>query len=91
MRSLVSFIVGALFGLGLLISGMTDTTKVQGWLDIFGDWDPTLANAWVSGAWVRVPLISLVANKLSHVDEAARFGCARAVDHVEGAPDKGDD
>ena len=34
---------GALFGLGLLVSGMTDTTKVQGWLDIFGDWDPTLA------------------------------------------------
>jgi uncharacterized membrane protein YedE/YeeE len=43
MRALVSFAVGAIFGLGLLISGMTDTTKVQGWLDIFGDWDPTLA------------------------------------------------
>lgn len=43
MRILVSFIVGGTFGLGLLISGMTDTTKVQGWLDIFGDWDPTLA------------------------------------------------
>jgi uncharacterized membrane protein YedE/YeeE len=43
MRTLFSFIVGALFGLGLLISGMTDTTKVQGWLDIFGNWDPTLA------------------------------------------------
>ena len=43
MRSFVSFIVGALFGLGLLTSGMTDTTKVQGWLDIFGNWDPTLA------------------------------------------------
>lgn len=26
-----------------MISGMTDTTKVQGWLDIFGNWDPTLA------------------------------------------------
>ena len=43
MRAVVSFIVGALFGLGLLLSGMTDTTKVQGWLDVFGDWDPTLA------------------------------------------------
>lgn len=43
MRALVSFLVGSLFGLGLLISGMTDTTKVQGWLDIFGNWDPTLA------------------------------------------------
>ena len=43
MRSFVAFLVGGLFGLGLLISGMTDTTKVQGWLDIFGVWDPTLA------------------------------------------------
>jgi uncharacterized membrane protein YedE/YeeE len=43
MRAFVSFIVGALFGIGLLVSGMTDTTKVQGWLDVFGDWDPTLA------------------------------------------------
>jgi uncharacterized membrane protein YedE/YeeE len=43
MNAIVSFIVGAVFGVGLLISGMTNTTKVQGWLDIFGDWDPTLA------------------------------------------------
>ena len=43
MRMLFSFLTGCLFGAGLLISGMTDTTKVQGWLDIFGDWDPTLA------------------------------------------------
>ena len=34
---------GGLFGTGLFISGMTDTSKVQGWLDIFGNWDPTLA------------------------------------------------
>lgn len=43
MRGLVSLASGSLFGLGLLISGMVDTTRVQGWLDIFGDWDPTLA------------------------------------------------
>lgn len=43
MRTFYAALAGALFGIGLLISGMTDTTKVQGWLDIFGDWDPTLA------------------------------------------------
>ena len=43
MRNLAAFLVGGLFGAGLLISGMTDTTKVQGWLDFFGAWDPTLA------------------------------------------------
>lgn len=43
MRLLVSALSGSLFGLGLLLSGMTDTAKVQGWLDIAGNWDPTLA------------------------------------------------
>lgn len=42
-RTVFAALAGGLFGLGLLISGMTDTTKVQGWLDIFGAWDPTLA------------------------------------------------
>ena len=43
MRNIVAFVVGGLFGAGLLLSGMTNTQKVQGWLDVFGDWDPTLA------------------------------------------------
>jgi uncharacterized protein len=43
MRLLFSALSGALFGLGLFVSGMTDTTKVQGWLDVLGAWDPTLA------------------------------------------------
>lgn len=43
MRSLFAFAAGGLFGIGLWVSGMTDTRKVIGWLDIFGDWDPTLA------------------------------------------------
>ena len=43
MRLWIAAVCGALFGSGLLVSGMTDTRKVQGWLDVFGDWDPTLA------------------------------------------------
>ena len=43
MRILFAALSGGLFGAGLLVSGMVDTTKVQGWLDIFGAWDPTLA------------------------------------------------
>ena len=42
MRMLISLLAGALFGAGLHISGMTDTQKVQGFLDFFGAWDPTL-------------------------------------------------
>lgn len=43
MRNIFAFIAGGIFGAGLFISGMVDTAKVIGWLDIFGDWDPTLA------------------------------------------------
>lgn len=43
MRIIIALLSGALFGSGLFVSGMTDTTKVQGWLDVFGAWDPTLA------------------------------------------------
>ena len=42
MRLLFSLLAGSVFGLGLMVSGMTDTTKVQGFLDLFGAWDPTL-------------------------------------------------
>lgn len=43
LRLMFSALSGALFGAGLLVSGMVDTVKVQGWLDVFGAWDPTLA------------------------------------------------
>ncbi|MGJ8545090.1 MAG: DUF6691 family protein [Sulfitobacter sp.] len=43
MRAIFALAAGALFGAGLYISGMTDTDKVQGFLDFFGAWDPTLA------------------------------------------------
>lgn len=42
MRNAIALLAGAIFGMGLFLSGMTDTKKVQGFLDFFGDWDPTL-------------------------------------------------
>lgn len=42
-RLLLSFFAGGLFGLGLLISQMTNPQKVLAFLDVFGAWDPSLA------------------------------------------------
>jgi uncharacterized membrane protein YedE/YeeE len=42
MTSFVALISGIIFGLGLAVSGMTDTAKVQGFLDLFGNWVPDL-------------------------------------------------
>lgn len=40
--SLAALASGALFGAGLAMSGMTDPRRVLGFLDLFGDFDPTL-------------------------------------------------
>ena len=40
---LAEFIAGLIFGLGLILAGMTDPGKVIGFLDLFGAWDPSLA------------------------------------------------
>ncbi len=42
MQRISEFVVGLLFGLGLMLSGMTDPSKVVGFLDLFGEWDPSL-------------------------------------------------
>ena len=44
MKTIVSsFVVGLIFALGLGISGMTQPQKIISFLDIFGNWDPSLA------------------------------------------------
>lgn len=43
MRMLTSLIAGLVFGIGLIISGMTNPAKVLGFLDLTGLWDPSLA------------------------------------------------
>jgi len=56
MHSLSAFFVGVLFGAGLIVSGMTDPSKVIGFLDIAGFWDPSLGL--VMGGAVSVGLIA---------------------------------
>ncbi|HEY8039511.1 MAG TPA: DUF6691 family protein [Polyangiaceae bacterium] len=54
-RLVVAFVSGALFAVGLAVSGMTHPTKVIAFLDFAGDWDPSLA--FVMGAGVLVNLV----------------------------------
>jgi uncharacterized protein len=64
---LSAFAAGLLFGLGLVVSQMVNPGKVLAFLDIFGDWDPSLA--WVMGG-------ALAVSALGHLAATAR---ARAV------------
>lgn len=43
MSVFAAFAAGLVFGLGLILSGMTDPGKVIGFLDLLGNWDPSLA------------------------------------------------
>ena len=42
MKTVIGFLTGLVFSLGLTLSGMTDPARVVGFLDVAGDWDPTL-------------------------------------------------
>ncbi|RIL05156.1 MAG: hypothetical protein DCC71_11480 [Proteobacteria bacterium] len=63
MQALVALVCGVVFGAGLAISGMTNPAKVLGFLDVAGDWDPTLL--FVMGAALAVSAVGYVAVRRS--------------------------
>ena len=60
LRMLVNLLAGTLFGLGLAVSGMVNPQKVIGFLDVTGDWDPTLAFVMGSALLVTIPSFRLI-------------------------------
>ena len=56
---LVSLSAGTLFGAGLAISQMIDPSRVIGFLDIAGRWDPTLAFVMIGALSITVPAFAL--------------------------------
>ena len=60
MRSLVTVFTGLIFGIGLIMSGMTNPAKVQNFLDLFGTWDPSLALVMGGAILITMPGFWLV-------------------------------
>ncbi len=56
MKPLIGLLCGLIFGTGLAMSGMTDTAKVLGFLDLSGNWVPDLA--FVMGGAVLVTVVA---------------------------------
>jgi uncharacterized membrane protein YedE/YeeE len=63
-RQFVILASGLLFGAGLTLGGMTDPARVRGFLDLFGNWDPTLAFV-MGGAVLVMALAWLVQPRLA--------------------------
>lgn len=78
---IVEFAVGLIFGLGLIVSGMTDPGKVIGFLDLAGLWDPSLA--FVMGGAILVGLLAFAVAKkrtTSFLGGAMQLPTARDID-----------
>ena len=81
MKLFFALISGLLFGIGLIFSGMSDPSKVLGFFDVTGQWDPSLA--FVLGGAVLVGLLVFpIASKRSQslLGEVMQLPTAKQID-----------
>jgi len=63
MRILMALITGLVFGIGLIVSGMTNPAKVLGFLDLAGRWDPSLALVMAGAILAALPAFRVAARR----------------------------
>ncbi|MDL2354552.1 MAG: YeeE/YedE family protein [Pseudomonadota bacterium] len=81
MQLFVALIAGLIFGIGLIVSGMTDPSKVIGFLDLAGSWNPSLGL--VMGGAILVGLVAFrvaAGRKTSLLGDAMRLPGATRID-----------
>lgn len=81
MKAFTALLAGLLFDLGLILSGMSDPAKVLGFLDLAGDWDPSLA--FVMGGAIVVGSLAfpfVTKRPKSILGEAMRLPIASPID-----------
>ena len=64
-RLFAAFLAGLVFAIGLGLSGMTDANKVIGFLNLAGEWDPSLAFVMVGAIAVHLSLYRLILKRKS--------------------------
>ena len=81
MLAFASLLAGLVFGLGLIVSGMANPAKVLGFLDLAGQWDPSLAFV-MAGAIAVGAVAFAVANRraVSFLGAEMRLPSARYID-----------
>lgn len=81
MQLLIALMSGLLFGLGLIISGMTDPSKIIGFLDLAGDWNPSLAFVMCGAILVGLVAFRFAGNRPTAIlGDAMRLPTARHID-----------
>ena len=81
MRILMALITGLVFGIGLIVAGMTNPAKVLGFLDLAGRWDPSLALVMAGAILVALPAFRIAARRRqSLLGEPMRLPTATRID-----------
>ncbi|MBP1313233.1 putative membrane protein YedE/YeeE [Herbaspirillum sp. 1173] len=81
LRSLAALAAGLLFGLGLIVSGMADPAKVLGFLDLAGQWDPSLALVMGGAIAIGLPAFTLARKRQrTLLGEPMQLPTARTID-----------
>ena len=62
MSKIISLVCGIIFGIGLTVSQMIDPAKVLGFLNIFENWDPSLAFVMIGALIISSPFFHLFKN-----------------------------
>ncbi len=63
MNKMISLVSGTIFGFGLIVSSMTNPAKVLGFLDLFGQWDPSLIFVMIGAIIISSPFFFLLKSK----------------------------
>ena len=63
ISKMISFVSGMIFGVGLSVSNMINPEKVLGFLDLFGEWDPSLIFVMMGAIIISAPIFFLFRNK----------------------------
>ena len=63
MKNIITILAGLIFGLGLIVSGMTNPANIIGFLDITGQWNPSLVFVMVGGISIAFFAFRHMANK----------------------------
>lgn len=81
MRHLSALLAGLVFGIGLILSGMTNPAKVLGFLDLAGAWDPSLLFVMGGALLVAAPAYAIgMRRRRTLMDEPLNLSTASVID-----------
>ena len=81
MKNILAGLVGLVFGIGLIVSGMTDPSKVLGFLDVAGHWNPSLGLVMCGAICVGIVAFRFASRReRSLLGDAMRLPTSRQID-----------